>query len=483
MKLNRRDMIGGAVASLAAAGLRDSRNRSAEVSAMRRGGGEIDDLAQAAVGAYIFAYPLVLMDVTREHLTAVPRPTNRQAPVNQFAHSPGFPDHTFESVVSPNVDALYSTAWLDLSEEPVILSVPDTGDRYYLMQILDGWTNVLASPGTRTTGSGAGAFAITGPGWNGTLPEDVQAFASPTSMAWIIGRTETKGTVDYDAVHALQARYTLTPLNAWGTSYTPPSNVPVDPAADTATAPPDQLAGMSAADFWMRFAAVMIGNPPMADDAPMVALLGQLGIKPGQPLAWEALSPRQLAALETGVAMGLQQIEAVARQPTADLQNGWAIFYRLGTYGTNYMLRAAIAWLGLGANLPEDGLYPTTRVDSDGQPLHGTNQYVLRFAADEIPPVDGFWSLTMYNDRQHFVDNPIRRYAIRDGDPLVFGDDGSLEILVQHDSPGPDLEANWLPAPPDAFNLMLRLYWPRPEVLDGSWVPPAVTRVEQRRQR
>lgn len=171
-------------------------------------------------------------------------------------------------------------------------------------------------------------------------------------------------------------------------------------------------------------------------------------------------------------------VEAAGRQPTSELKNGWAISYGLGTYGTRYLVRAAISWIGLGANLPEDAIYPLTRVDSDGEPLTGASRYVLRFAGDELPPVDGFWSLTMYNDQQHLVENEIGRYAIRDGDPIVYGDDGSLEILIQHESPGPDLEANWLPAPPDAFNLALRLYWPRPEVLDGTWLPPAVEKVD-----
>jgi hypothetical protein len=208
----------------------------------------------------------------------------------------------------------------------------------------------------------------------------------------------------------------------------------------------------------------------------MVAALAQLGIVPGQALDWSQLDPSRIAALEAGYAAGIRQVEAAGRQPTAELRNGWAIAYGLGSYGTRYLIRAAIAWLGLGANLPEDGIYPTARVDSEGQPLDGANRYILRFAAEELPPVNGFWSLTIYNDRQHFVENSIGRYAIRDGDPLAYGPDGSLEILIQHDSPGPELEANWLPAPADAFNLMLRLYWPEPQVLDGTWLPPAVVK-------
>jgi hypothetical protein len=436
------------------------------------------DHLRTAAEAYIFAYPLVLMDFTRQQFTATPSPTGRQAPVNQFAHSLVFPDHTFETVVSPNVDTLYSTAWLDLAEEPIVLSLPDTGDRYYVMEIVDAWTTVFAAPGPRTTGTSAGAYALVGPGWDGTLPDGIEAFRSPTALAWILGRTETNGEADYDAVHALQAQYTLTPLSAWGTAYTPPANVPVDPEADITTAPVDQVASMTPEAFWTRFANVMIANPPTPADAPMVEGLARLGIVAGQPLNWDELEPAQAAALEAGYAGGVAQVEAAGRQPAATLQNGWAIAYDLGDYGTDYLRRAATAWVGVGANLPEDAIYPITRLDSEGEPLNGANRYLLRFAADELPPANGFWSLTMYNDRQFLVENPLGRYAIRDSDPLAFGPDGSLEILIQHDAPGPDLEANWLPAPADAFNLVLRLYWPQPRALDGSWIPPAVTKVD-----
>ena len=158
---------------------------------------------------YIYGYPLVLMDATR----AVSTP-----PVNRFKHVTEFPDDTFTDVVSPNVDTLYSIAWLDLGKEPIVLGVPDLGRRYYTMQLLDAWSNVIASPGTRTTGNGKGAFAIVGPGWRGDLPSSVEAIQAPTNMVWIIGRTYTAGKTDYDAVHAIQRQYQLLPLGAWGKS-------------------------------------------------------------------------------------------------------------------------------------------------------------------------------------------------------------------------------------------------------------------------
>ncbi len=443
-----------------------------------RWSGQGSDLDQVAADAFVFAYPLVLMDITRQQLTAVSAPTGRAAPVNQFTHSPVFPDPTFVSVASANVDTLYSTAWLDLTEEPIVLSVPDTGGRYYLMPLFDGWTNVFASPGSRTTGNGAGNFAIVGPDWEGSIPDGLQVFQSPTAMVWILGRTQTNGTSDYDFVHSLQAHYLLTPLSAWGQDYVPPTEVPVDPAVDTKTAPVAQVAALSADTFWTQFAELLRHNPPAKADAPMVATLAQLGIVPGRALDWDQLSSTVSDALEAGMRESLAAIEASGRQPAVEIKNTWAMAYQLGDYGTNYDLRAGTAWLALGANLPEDAIYPSTRVDKTGQPLDGANQYVLHFEQDQIPPVEAFWSMTMYNDQQFFVPNPLDRYAIGDRDALAFGPDGSLDIFLQHASPGADKESNWLPSPDGAFNLIMRLYWPKPQVLDGTWAPPAVTKVE-----
>ena len=187
--------------------------------------------------AYGYGFPLVLMDVSREVMTAVPSAEAQKAPINQFIHVAEFPDDTYRDVVSPNVDTLYSLAWLDLAAEPIVLRVPDLGDRYYLMQICDAWTNVFAAPGTRTTGNRAGAFALVGPDWRGTLPPDVQKIAAPTNLVWIIGRTYTAGKADYATVNAIQRQYELVPLGAWGRPYTPPARVPVAPGVDARRPP------------------------------------------------------------------------------------------------------------------------------------------------------------------------------------------------------------------------------------------------------
>jgi hypothetical protein len=440
--------------------------------AQANGPGLDPELQRLASQAYVFGYPLVLMDVTRQVMTA-------RAPVNRFSHRRVFPDHNFTGVVSPNADTLYSIAWLDLSEEPLVLTVPAMGDRYYLMQLLDAWTNTFAAPGTRTTGNGAGTFAIVGPGWRGELPSALQEIRAPTNMVWLLGRIQTNGKADFTAVNALQDQFDLTGLSAWSQHESKSAGAPqLAPQGDARTAPVDQVAAMDAETFFTRFAALLPANPPAADDAPMVARTRELGIEAGKPFLLGKPDALATRSVTRGVSSAREGIVAAAKAvDPSRAQNGWMIRRDLGTYGTQYARRALVAWVGLGANPPEDAIYPTARVDKNGESLSGAHEYVLHFDRDALPPANAFWSLTMYNDRQFFVANPLARYAIGDRDALRFNDDGSLDLYVRHTSPGAARESNWLPAPPDAFNVMLRIYWPKPAALDGSWVPPAITKV------
>jgi hypothetical protein len=441
-----------------------------------------DQIAAIAADGYLFGYPLVLMDMSRQVMTAVTKPNALHAPKNQFNVSLEFPTPAFTDVVAPNVDTLYSSAWLDLRQQPIVLGVPDTGQRYYLMEMLDGWTNVFASPGTRTSGNRARHFAILGPSWQGQLPAGVQAIKSPTAMVWIIGRTKTDGPADYPAVRALKAKYALTPLSEYGSSYTPPPGVAVDPTLDTKTAPSDQVSRMPAAEFFARLARLMQDNPPAGADAPIMERLAQIGVVPGAPFD---LTPRQPAfaqAVERGVAGARSALVAESRKSHGTVVNGWDMLTNLGRYGTDYPMRALVALLGLGANLPEDAVYPHAEVDDQGHTLTGANRYCIHFDKRELPPVDAFWSLTLYDSRQLLNANPIDRYALGDRDPLRYEPDGSLNLYVQHDSPGQELESNWLPAPENDFSLYLRLYQPRREVLDGAWHPPPIHPLQQQQQ-
>jgi hypothetical protein len=437
-----------------------------------------DQAAEIAVDAYVFGYPLVLMDVTRQVMTAVPKAGAHKAPANQFLHIREFPDYTMTDVVSPNADTLYSTAWLDLTKEPIILSAPDVGKRYYLMEMLDAWTNVFASPGTRTTGNGRGDFAIVGPQWRGNLPADVKEIKSPTNMAWLIGRTQTDGMEDYAAVRAIQDQYKLTPLGAWGKDYTPPDNAPVAAGIDVKTPPVEQVAKMDAATFFGRLNTLMKDNPPAAADASVLNNFTAIGVAPGMPFDLKSLDPAVAKGVEGSVKAAQAKMAAEARKPHGKKVNGWDVMTNLGRYGTDYLFRSVVALVGLGANLPEDAIYPRATEDTDGQPLNGANRYVVHFPKGQLPPVNAFWSLTMYNSKQFFVQNPINRYAIGDRDKLKFNDDGSLTINIQHESPGKEMESNWLPAPKDSFNVFMRLYWPKKEIVEGAWKMPGLERVK-----
>jgi hypothetical protein len=429
--------------------------------------------------AYGYGFPLVLMDVSREVMTAVPSVAAQKAPINQFTHILEFPDDTYRDVVSPNVDTLYSLAWVDLAAEPIVLRVPDLGDRYYLMQICDAWTNVFAAPGTRTTGNRAGDFALVGPDWRGKLPADVQKIAAPTNLIWIIGRTYTAGKADYATVNAIQRQYELVPLAAWGRPYKPPAKVPVAPGVDAKTPPVVQVSkDMSAGVFLDRLAQLMGRNPPAPEDEPMISRLRRIGVAPGAPFAFDRLPPRLKTAIERAVAAGRARLaESVKGFSEDEGTIGWRIELGLGRYGTDYALRAFVAIVGVGSNLAEDAIYPVTRKDADGATLTGKNRYRLHFEADQLPPVDAFWSVTMYSTQQFLVTNPIGRFALGDRHPLKYNADGSLDLYLQNADPGPDKRENWLPAPPDGFSLVMRLYSPKKAVIDGSWTPPPVVRV------
>ena len=432
---------------------------------------EIRDIAE---NAYTFAYPLVLMEFTRRN--AVEHPGSLAGGLtNQFTHAAAFPDSQFHQVIRPNADTLYSSSWLDLSKEPVLLRVPDTGGRYYLMHFLDAWTETFSVPGKRTTGTSEGWFAIVGPGWKGTLPSRVQRIDAPTNMVWLIGRTQTNNASDYENVHAIQKGYVLMPLSLYPDGPRATNAQPPPGQAPASVPPPKQVQQLSAVDFFRTFADLLAKNPPHADDSPMMAQLARIGIVPGAKFDPEKLGADGLKALDEGVRAASDRLAApIQRAPVAG-KNGWSGFGGVvGRYGTNYTARAAVARVGLGALPPEDAVYVNCQQDVNGKPFDGSHRYSMHFSKDQLPPVRAFWSVTMYSDDGYFVANPIDRFAIGDRDPLKFNADGSLDLYIQHDAPRGGRDANWLPAPEGKFNLTFRLYWPRDEILSGRWTPPPV---------
>lgn len=432
------------------------------------------EATQIAVEAYIYFYPLVMMDVTRRQLTNVePGKVMGRGPMNTFAHMRSFPPADFREVVRPNFNTLYSSGWLDLTAEPMIVSVPDTNGRYYLLPMIDMWSDVFASPGKRTTGTKAGHFAIVPPGWSGKLPKEVERIDSPTPYVWILGRTQTNGQKDYNAVHKIQDGYKITSLSRWNKE-PQPVTVKIDPALDVKTAPLDQLNTMSAKKFFSYAADLMKINPPHITDQPIVARLKRLGIEVGEKFDFDKADPTIKRALEAAPASGLKAMKA--KRPTlARSVNGWEMNTdTVGVYGTYYLKRAIVAMLLLGANLPEDSIYPVTLTDGEGKPLSGANSYVLKFKKADLPPVEAFWSVTLYDKEGFAFSNSLNRYAIGDQDALKYNEDGSLDVYIQRTSPGQNNESNWLPAPEGTFNLIMRLYAPRTSALNGDWSPPPV---------
>ena len=361
--------------------------------------------------ACIYGYPLVIMEILRSVMTNVAAPEGFHAPLGQFAHVRQYPDASFKGAAIPNRDLLYSFAWLDLSKEPYILSLPDEKGRYYLMEMLDAWTNVFAAPGKRTTGTRAQKFAITGPGWHGALPRGLKQIKSPTNLVWLIGRTYCTGTpADYQKVSALQDKYALIPLSAFGKPYTPPRGT-VDPKVDMRTSAWEQVNRLDAAAFFKIMAEAMQANPPAPPDGPMVAKLTKIGLVPGQGFDAAKLDPALAQGLNGPFHAALEKIRAYGKDAVT-VVNGWSFTLKTGVYGTDYLQRAAIAMVDLGANRPQDIIEMTAPKDAAGELLDGSHRYVLHFPKSQTPPAHGFWSLTMYNAEHFLVANPLNRYQL-----------------------------------------------------------------------
>ena len=434
-----------------------------------------EEAATIGIDAYVYFYPMVTMDVTRRQATNIEAgKVMGRGPANTFVNVPEFPTADYRDVVRPNFDTLYSSAWLDMTKEPMVVSAPDTSGRYYLLPMLDLWSDVFASPGWRTTGTAKADYVLVPPGWQGKdLPDGLQRIDAPTPHVWIIGRTKTDGPEDYDAVHKIQAGYKITPLSQWGKT-AEAAKVTLDPSVDMKTPPKKTVDSMSANEFFAYAADVLKVNPPHITDQPIIARMKRIGIEPGKSFDAGKLDP--------AVAKGLQDVPAQARKlmewkvPTlARVANYWSMNTdTMGVYGNYYLKRAIVAQLGLGANLPEDAIYPLNLADEKGDPLTGARNYTLHFDKQSLPPVDAFWSVTLYDMEGFQVGNPLNRFAVSSWMPFSYNADGSLDLYFQNKSPGADKEANWLPAPEGPFNLTMRLYGPRSEALTGKWNPPAV---------
>ena len=437
------------------------------------------DAHAIGVQAYLYFYSLITMDLTRRQLTNVVSHKGPYGPMNTFDNIPEYPPADLKVVVRENFDTLYSSAWLDLTKEPVIVSVPDTHGRYYLLPMLDMWTDVFASPGWRTTGTEAGDFAVTPPGWTGSLPAGVVRIDAPTPYVWIIGRTRTDGPADYAAVHEIQAGYKITPLSNWGKTAEPVVGT-VDPAIDMKTPPKITVDAMPAGKYFAYAAEILKLQPPHVTDQPILAQMQRIGIERGKSFDIDKVDPAIKAGLESAPEDALK-LMAWKVPSLARIVNGWSMNTdTMGVYGNYYLKRAIITQCCVGMNLPGDAIYPFNLADETGKPLDGgSDDYVLHFDKGATPPVDAFWSVTLYGPQGYQVANSLNRFAVSSWMPFKTNPDGSLDLYFQNASPGADKEANWLPAPKGPFNLTMRLYAPQSEALTGKWNPPPVMKEAQ----
>jgi len=429
--------------------------------------------------AYCYFYPLVTMDVTRRQMTNLP-PGKKPGygPVNKFSHTRGYPEADFKVVVRPNFDTLYSCAWLDISNEPVIVSIPDTSGRYYLLPMLDMWTDVFASPGWRTSGTTAQDYAIVPQGWSGKIPQGIARIDAPTCHVWIIGRIQTNGPDDYEAVHKIQDGMVITPLSLWGKNATEAVQE-IDNEIDMNTPPLEFVNSLSPLQFFKRASELIEQYHPHVTDWSLLARLKQLGFETGEEFVLENLDEDIKNDFARGAQSALELMKANLTT-VGRIKDGWSINTdTMGVYGNYYLKRAIVAMAGLGANQPEDAVYPINFADSNGKPLVGEKKYVLRFKKDELPPVNAFWSVTMYDADGFQVANQINRFAVSSWMPLKTNSDGSIDIYIQNERPTTEKESNWLPAPSTGtLGITMRLYAPEASVLIGKWMPPAIVEVD-----
>jgi len=422
--------------------------------------------------AYIYGYPILLMNATKGLMLS------GGSTLNQFTHSQVFPDHRFRNVVRPNNDTLYSVAWLDLSEQPVVLSVPDTQGRYYVMPLMDSATNVFATIGKRETGTQAGDYVITGPNWEGETIVGAEHIQAPTKVVWLIGRIQTNGMSDIPNVRALQNQFKLASTKDYSQGRANKAYVKPISQSDALIDPNLELEALTLAEFLEQLGQYIQGTQVPKYDLSALKNLENLGVS-----KHHGFDPNETSAIEEWLfGLGFE----IAKNRLTDkinarefTENGWAVLRSgIGNYGVNYSMRAAVAKVGLGALPPAEAAYPNANIDASGQQLSGARRYVLRFDADQLPPVKAFWSLSMYDSSGFFIDNPIKRYSIGSRDKLNFTDDGSLEIVIQENEPDEE-NTNWLPSPNDDFSLTLRLYLPTKSFLDGTWRLPPIERLDE----
>lgn len=431
---------------------------------------------KTAVDAYIWAYPLVSIGVSAKLITNTPKPLpNAHAPFNSFGSVGKIFSAADKDVVSSNVDNLYSSAFLDLTQGAAVISVPATNGRYYSFQLMDAYSNNFDYIGSRATGTDAGRYLIVGPDWKGETPKDVlKVFKSPTNLVWAIGRTLIDGQDDIENVHKIQEQYKITvipPATASPASWKERNDFP-----KLAPKPPvENVNSMDWKTYFTWVGKLMMENPVPESHQAYVAQFKSIGLSFENGFDPSVLTEEQQNQLEKAIFEGLKQLDAVAKKKTGTIYEGWFYSLKAGVWGDDYLYRGAIAYRSLGQNIPDEAVYMNTTEDKEGSLLDASkNNYQITFAKGEWPPVDAFWSFTMYNEQNFFVPNSINRLAIGNRTKSMKPNaDGSLTVYFQKDAPKEN-EGNWLPTPDGKFRVSLRLYVPKENVLNGEWLPPGI---------
>jgi hypothetical protein len=435
-----------------------------------------------AVQATLYALPLVIMDLTRQEMLAYPG-----AKPDRFVNRPIIANAGSRTVVRPNVDTLYSSAWLDLSAGPMILTLPASSGRFYVVQCMDAWTNVFADPGTRALGDKAASYVIVDPDWHGRLPRGVKVLRAPTRMVWVLARIYVRNAPDLAAARRFQRRLDVRPFNR---SYDPfYHSVYPGPRARQEERPTmiAVLRRMGAEMFFERFMSLAKTNAPVPADRRFEAeVLAPFGLIASAPRTWQSLGPSDRRVLTEGFELALRMLNRPGSLLQPRRVNGWNLpgARPQGSFGTHYAARAVVAVLGLGEAPRADALYFQAIADAGGEPLDGSREYHLTFPTGQTPPARAFWSLTAYDEQGYLIANTYDRYGVRSGDTLLRQPDGSLVIYLQPRPPVAADRGNWIPTPPGrTYQMTLRCYWPDASLLERRWLPPPLIPVGDRDNR
>lgn len=426
-----------------------------------------ENIWETVEAAYVYTFPLVLMDATETSATNTEESATEKAPVNQFIHSVALADAQFKTVVTPNVDTIYSQVWYDLSEEPMVYELPET-DRFCKVQVLDGWTNTAAVLDK------AGAYAITLSTWEGELPEGVTRIDVPTSMAWSITRIVLTGEEDLPNVYAIQEKMKLMPLSDYisGDTYEPPRG---SYSEENDYIPVDKVLSMDPITFFNKANELMVKNSPAAADKEMLEKIAAVNIGPGMEFDTSVLTGDVAENWKT-MLTEIQLKLIKEGQKFSKKLGQWDYFGEpIGDFNTEYAYRALVALAGLGANTVEVALYPKIEQDADGNTLTGEKSYILHFESYPQVLEGGFWSVTAYGDDDFLIDNPIDRYCINDRSDLKVNDDGSVDVILSKDAP--EDTTNWLPVDNGGFHLYMRIYTPDMDALE-TWTAPTITEID-----